>query len=176
MAGNDASLMGQPVKLQVTKVTTNGGVVEAFVHDGGTFTETPVSISQSATSGNGVGFACAPITVASLPNQKVILTNARNIIMDFTTSVFVAQYDPLFADAFMLALEGKLALALLGDRALYGAKLQEANNSIIEARVRDANEGLTVYDFVPDWIQARGVASGAALNGWLPQYGPLFSV
>ena len=96
--------------------------------------------------------------------------------MDFTTSVFVAQYDPLFADAFMLALEGKLALALLGDRALYGAKLQEANNSIIEARVRDANEGLTVYDFVPDWIQARGVASGAALNGWLPQYGPLFSV
>jgi len=108
---------------------------------------------------------------------RVILTNAQNALVDFTTSdVVLAEIDPLFGDAFMLALEGKLALALLGDRALYGAKLQEANQSIIDARVRDGNEGLTVYDFVPDWMQARGIASGAALNGWLPQYGPLFSV
>lgn len=109
--------------------------------------------------------------------KRVILTNAQHALIDFTTSdVVVAEYDPMFADAFMLALEGKLALALLGDRALYGGKLQEANASIIEARVRDGNEGLTVYDFVPDWMQARGVAGGAALGAWLPQYGPLFAV
>jgi hypothetical protein len=108
---------------------------------------------------------------------RVILTNAQHALVDFTTSdVVIAEYDPMFGDAFMLAFEGKLALALLGDRALYGGKLQEANASIIEARVRDGNEGLTVYDFVPDWMQARGIASGAALNAWLPQYGPLFAV
>ena len=108
---------------------------------------------------------------------RVILTNAQHALIDFTTSdVVIAEYDPLFSDAFMLALEGKLALALLGDRALYAGKLQEANASIVNARVRDGNEGLTVYDFVPDWMQARGITSAGQVGGWLPAYGPLFTV
>jgi hypothetical protein len=108
---------------------------------------------------------------------KVILTNARNAVIDFTTSdIEVAEYDAIFADAMMLALEGKLALALLGDKAMHQAKLQEANNAIMEARVRDGNEGLTLYDPVPDWLQVRGVASLAPAERFFPAYGPLFAV
>ena len=92
---------------------------------------------------------------------KVILTNARNAMMDFTTSdVSNREYDALFADAFMLALEGKV-----GDwRCLATAEFTRRNYKrptypIINARVRDGNEGLTTYEHVPDWLQVRGVSS-----------------
>lgn len=111
---------------------------------------------------------------ASVP---VILTNARNALIDFTTSdIGVAEWDPGFQNAFMSALEGKLALSLLGDKEMAKLKLQQANSDILEARVRDGNEGLTIYDHVPDWLQVRGVASMTARDWWFPPYGPLFAV
>jgi hypothetical protein len=170
-------LYGQPTTLLIRSVGPSGEVLDTTPADVGTWVvEAPGPVFQLTTTGTGAGFSGTPTFTDNLPVAKVFLTNVRNPVVDYTTShVGVLEYDALFGDAFMLAFEGKLALALLGDRALYAAKLQEANASIINARVRDGNEGLTTYDFVPDWMQARGIASGTALNGWLPQYGPLFS-
>jgi len=67
-------------------------------------------------------------------------------------------------------------LALLGDRAIYTAKLKDANDAILTARVRDGNEGLTTYEHVPDWLQVRGVSSMTPATWQNPSYGPLFSV
>jgi hypothetical protein len=138
----------------------------------------PTAVHQSATTGTGAGLTCSATFEDNSAPRRVLLTNARGAIVDFTTSdVDVLGYDPLFADAFMLAFEGKLALALLGDKAMYQAKLKEANDSIINARIRDGNEGLTTYDFVPDWLQVRGVSSMTASREWFnPPYGPLFAV
>lgn len=163
--------------IQPLQVDTSGRILLAEVTNGGTFvTHNTGTLTQVSTTGEGSGFTFNAQFIPHDPSVQVILTNAQNAIMDVTVETPVNRYDPLFADAFMLAFEAKLALALLGDRAIYAAKLQEANNAIVEARVRDGNEGLTIYDFVPDWIQARGVAAGSPLGAWLPQYGPLFSV
>jgi hypothetical protein len=169
---------GQLPVLQVLQVNSAGSVLMAEVTDGGTFvTHNTGTLMQISTSGNGTGLTFNANFIAHAPNVRVILTNAQNAVMDLTAETPIALYDPLFADAFLLAFEAKLALALLGDRALYGAKLQEANASIINARVRDVNEGLTTYDFVPDWLQVRGVTSAGSPSGWYnPPYGPLFAV
>jgi hypothetical protein len=175
---------GQPLILQVNLVTATGsipadaGAPGVGIRDGGSFAVFNSNpLTQSSTTGNGTGFTCSATFGPHEGIKKVCLTNARSPIIDYTTSdVYVAEYDAGFADAFMLAMEGKLALALLGDKVMYKAKLEEANSKILEARIRDGNEGLTVQDHVPDWLQVRGVGSMTPVDRYFPAYGPLFAV
>jgi hypothetical protein len=48
-------------------------------------------------------------------------------------------------------------MALTGDKQVANLKINEANQSITEARKADGNEGLTINDITPDWIRIRGI-------------------
>jgi hypothetical protein len=167
-----------PAVLQVLSVTDTGGVDTFVVGDAGSFLSGSLAMQQRSTTGVGIGFSCyVTLGLNQIHALPVILTNAQNILIDFTTSdINIIEWDPGFQNAFMSALEGKLALSLLGDKAMAKLKLEQANQDILEARVRDGNEALTVYDHIPDWLQVRGVASMG--SPWVnpPYYGPLFAI
>ena len=68
--------------------------------------------------------------------------------------------DDLFRYAWASALSGRMVMQLTGDKALANARMQDANQAILQARANDGNEGLTINDVTPDWIRARGVYYG----------------
>jgi hypothetical protein len=178
----DGAQFGTPAIVAVYAISEpSGGVFRARSVYGGTFlnwSDTAI-LTQLSTTGNGTGFTCNATDFIAHPTiMKVILTNASNVVLDVTSSnIEINEYDASFADAFSLALQGKLALALLGDKAMAQAKLQQANLMLLEARVRDGNEGLTIMDHVPDWLQVRGVSAMNSGQEWFnPPYGPLFAV
>lgn len=111
-----------------------------------------------------------PITVILANQQAAIGCYIRDITVE-------AIWDPLFTEAFVMALAGKLALSLTGDKALSKLKLEDANRMILEARRAAGNESPTVVDSTPDWI-AKGHGArwvpGVDGTGWAQPWGPMF--
>jgi hypothetical protein len=110
--------------------------------------------------------------------KKVILTNAKSPLFEFTSGYHTeVLWDATFVMVVVLALAGRLAIALTGDKQMAQIKMDAANQLIIHARVNDANESLTVIDHIPDWLSIRGVGTStpAAYDFYYP-YGPLFTV
>ncbi len=133
----------------------------------------PVTVTGG--SGSGATFNLTLVPYGGL--QKVILTNLEFPIIEYTLAVGAESYwDPDFSSVVIAALAGKLAIPLTGDKALARDKIQLANSLIIEARVRDANEGLTIDDHVPDWLRVRGVGGGLGYEMYFYPFGPLFPV
>lgn len=107
--------------------------------------------------------------------KKVLLTNAAVPVFDYTyEATNEALWDPEFVMVDVLALAARLAIALRSDKSMAQLKMEGANNAIIQARVADGNEGLTILDHVPDWIRIRGGGGFGPFNFIYP-YGPLFS-
>jgi hypothetical protein len=77
-------------------------------------------------------------------------------------------WDPLFRRAFVAALAARLAVPTIADKkdaiAIRNYQRDIAKEALIEARVRDGNEGWTVQDHTPDWIRAR--TSSATPHAW----------
>jgi hypothetical protein len=114
-----------------------------------------------------------PITVILANVDQAILVYTRDIVPE-------PLWDPQFQETIVMALAGKLALALTGDKALAELRIKMANDMITEARRTDGNEGWETMDHVPDWITAghgaRWLGPGLWGGGWWAPYGPLFSV
>lgn len=109
---------------------------------------------------------------------KVVCTNVTQAIATYTYYVEdIDLWDAIFYNAMVTALAGSMAIPLSGSVQLARAKLSEANETILAARVADGNEDLQVYDVVPDWLAARntgGPVPGAQILS--EAYGPLFSL
>lgn len=109
---------------------------------------------------------------------KVVCTNVSQAIATYTYNVTdITLWDSIFEQAFTVALAGTMAIPLTGSVTMASAKLREANDTILQARVADGNEDLQVYDVLPDWLMARNVGGpmpGAQVMG--EAYGPLFSI
>lgn len=75
-------------------------------------------------------------------------------------------WDTQFQAAMVASLAAYLVPALSLNLALMKAAIETAKGIIMEARVADGNEGVTIMDHVPDWIRARGYNAG-----WIPGYG-----
>lgn len=108
-----------------------------------------------------------------------ILANVDRAILCYLRDVTIESvWDPMFRDAMVQALGGKLALALTGDKAVADAAFRRANEKILEARAADANEGITVLDHDPDWITAghgiRWMGPSATGAGFSLPFGSLF--
>lgn len=67
-------------------------------------------------------------------------------------------WDSQFQAAYVASLGAFLVPALSLDMGLMDRCVKLAENMIIQARVSDGNEGVTVMDHTPDWILARGVS------------------
>lgn len=91
-------------------------------------------------------------------DQKVILTNQEQAILCYNRQITDPNImDSQFVQAWVAALASRMAMQMTGDKGLAQLKVQEANQFIIQARVGDGNEGLTVNNVTPDWIRIRGV-------------------
>ena len=122
-------------------------------------------------------FQIANDTNGSGAQVRIICTNQQSAIGEYTIMVDDPNvWDDSFISAMIDALGGALVPQLIGSLEKQKIQYQKANATIMEARARDGNEGLTTFDAMPDWIRARG--------GWPDQsfdveamfvsYGPLF--
>ncbi len=112
-------------------------------------------------------------------STRVIMTNQGPPIEFVYTGIisYPSMWDPLFEQAVVAVLASRLAMPLLEDKAfartLRADNIAIAREILIQARVRDGNEGFHV---IPEreapWVRARygGVVEGDVLffNGWTP--------
>lgn len=144
---------------------------------GGYFAAQTNPVAQASTSGVGTG-ATFNLSTWTQNDQRVILTNQP----DPTLAMLKVITDPNVLDPLCLAcwtsiLASRLCWALSGNKEIANAKAKEANEYILQARIADANEGITVNDVTPDWIKTRGnwsyneIATGF---DWGPVF-PLYS-
>lgn len=111
-----------------------------------------------------------------------ILANVDQAILCYLRDVSVEDmWDPLFSEAMVYALGGRLALALTTDKAIAQLAFSRADAMILTARAADANEGMTVMDAPVDWItRGHGIvwlpggAGGGGAGGYALPFGPLF--
>jgi len=129
--------------------------------------------------------AAVPVRFAVAADQdsagnpiKIVATNEPQALGIYTYFADNPEnWDPIFYNAMQDALAGSIVMPLTGKAALADALLKKANNTIIQARAQDGNEGLTKYDVTPDWIRTRGVVFSTGQNGWFSEpWGPLFSL
>lgn len=74
------------------------------------------------------------------------------------------------------ALAAQIAMPLTGKPGVGRFLLEEAQNVIMAARVRSANEDVNEFDTVPDWLRARGYSGLSPSARYLYPYEPLISV
>jgi hypothetical protein len=165
----------QPGVVGVTGIGTGGVVTAVQPVILGAYTVPPNPANQASSSGAGTGLVLAPAW--SPVAQQVVLTQQEFALAEYTfwnnpESIM----DDLFAEAFISAMAGRLAQSLTGDKALARDKYTIANSLIVNARVADGNEGLTINDHIPDWIRTRGVGGGLGYETFLYPLGPLFPV
>jgi hypothetical protein len=92
-------------------------------------------------------------------DTRVILTNQEQAILAYVKQITNPDvWDDLFRHALTHALASRLVISLTGDKALAQLRMQDANQTIAQARQMDGNEGLTVNDVTPDWIRTRGIS------------------
>lgn len=90
---------------------------------------------------------------------KVILCNQQMAVGVYTADIEnVNLWDSLFQEAMVQALATQLVMPLAGDKSLRKLTAGAAMQAINTARVRDGDEGLTINDYVPDWLRVRGYA------------------
>jgi hypothetical protein len=105
---------------------------------------------------------------------EVILTNQPQAIGVYTfRNTNTAMWDSLFVQGFAAYLGARVCLTLTGDKNTQRIALQEAQQYALDAQRMNGNEGLTVIDFVPDWMRVRGYASDWSWpDGGFFSYGP----
>lgn len=121
-------------------------------------------------------FAVVSDTDSTGNRVRAICSNQPQVLLCYTKYLTTpALWDPDFAAAFSAALAARLSMPLRGDPDLKINLLKISNSIILDARVRDGNEGITEYTAIPDWIQTRGLMPFDWDTGVVFDYGPLFS-
>lgn len=111
-----------------------------------------------------------PFVVSYAPDLNnspiiVILTNQSQAEAVYTVDQpNPAAWDSLFQAAMVSSLAAFLVPALSLSLPLMQMSIANAEKVIAQARVADGNEGVTVMDHLPDWMQARGGAQGMGLG------------
>lgn len=91
-------------------------------------------------------------------HTRVILSDIQNASLIYTGIMqYPDAWDPLFYRAMVGALAARLAMPLLKDKGagIHKDNIMIAKQALDAARVRDGDEGWTVHDHVPDWMQIR---------------------
>jgi hypothetical protein len=106
-------------------------------------------------------------------STRIIATNQLGAMLVYTGLVqYPDSWDPLFRRAFVATLAARLAMAVVEDkgaaRAIRGDQTLIARDALVEARVRDGNEGWTMTDHTPDWIRARTSGGWGPHCAWAP--------
>jgi hypothetical protein len=98
-------------------------------------------------------------------SRTVILTNVKNAVLVYTAFIpYPTLWDPLFEEAFVAALAERIALPLSKDKK-FGLQMRQQNmliakQALMQARVRDGDEGWFTNDIPVDWMNIRNSGSG----------------
>lgn len=126
--------------------------------------------------GAAVRFAVATDSISTV-QQNVILTNQYQAIGVYTARITnPGLWGAQFIEALAAAIAGRVCMQLTGDRGLMTLMFQYANNVVLQARVSDGNEGLTIQDSTPDWITFREGGGYGSSGFFVAPYNPLFVV
>jgi len=162
------SVTGVSIRSQVMNTQTapaQSGVAQGPLVGGSYFAAMPNPVSQSYTTGSGVG-ATFNLTYGNPAPQRVILTNQEFAIVTYIQDISDPDLmDQSFLDTWAKALGAELTIPLTGDKKLANLAIQEVNQAIAWARANDGNEALSVNDVTPDWIRIRGVDFSAPYSG-----------
>lgn len=91
---------------------------------------------------------------------NVILTNQPQALLVYTYRVTnPLLFDGQFVEALANYLGSRVCIALTGDKNMAKMAFSLAQQTSIDARASNGNEGLTVIDSIPDWMRVRGYAS-----------------
>lgn len=115
-------------------------------------------LAQAQTDGPWRAFKAfaVPFALSSSGGIAVINTNAQQAILSYTMRVEnAALFPPDFEEALVGRLAFKIVIPLSGDKVLATGADGKADQLVEQAKASDANEGLTVIDNIPDWLQAR---------------------
>lgn len=142
-------------------------IVPSFpAQEGDTPSQTTINNAAGAWVPNG-GQIPFVVTSSSDTNNtpiEVILTNQDQAQGVYTANIpNPAIWDSLFQSAMVASLAAYLVPALSLSMPLMDRSIASAERCIAQARASDGNEGVTVMDHLPDWMQARRGAQGF---GW----------
>lgn len=115
-------------------------------------------LAQAQTNGlwRALQNLAVPFIVGSNEGATVINTNAQQAILCYTEKVTnPGRYPPNFVEALAGRLAFKIVIPLSGDKVLAQGANVAAQQVVDKMLMQDANEGFTVIDNIPDWLQAR---------------------
>ena len=184
-----ATPIGAPVQLQVATLSGSAIATVTVISQvpdtsasaplgGSYFTKQTNPVAQDVVTRDSVEITTATgatftLTYGSLSPQRVIVTNQEYATLAYIHRVTDPNImDTLFQSAWISNLGANLVMALTGDKSLANMLIAGANKDILEARMADGNEGLTINDITPDWIRGRGYNAPDAYGG---QSGPYSS-
>lgn len=139
----------------------------------------PAGGGVPSTVGFGPPVFFTPATDTNDQDQQinVILTNQYQAIAIYTKRMIdPALYPAQFTEALASAIAMKIAMPLTGDKGLRQQLIALTNDYVTRARATDGNEGLTVQDSIPDWIQIREGGFLAPNGFYVAPYPALWSV
>lgn len=97
-------------------------------------------------------------------NIKTILTNQGAAALVYTARVPETEiWDQDFSSAFVYVLAGYLCFGLSGDVGLTKQIIDLGAQKVMQARLRDGNQGLTVQDRIPDSLRVRGFSDAGSV-------------
>lgn len=106
-----------------------------------------------------------------------IMTDEPDALLQYTfKQTNVAFWDPDLSMAVSHGLAAMICIGLTGKLDLAQLRLQEANNKIMLARERSANEHVEAYDTIAEWHARRGYAEPSPPTKYLYPYGPALSI
>lgn len=98
---------------------------------------------------------------------QVILTNQSQAELVYTVNQpNPSIWDASFQAAYVASLGAWLVPALALNIKLAQLQMAIADKLIADARARDANEGSTIQDHIPDWMRARNTGGGYGDSGF----------
>lgn len=114
-----------------------------------------------------VNFVVAYSTDSSGSPIVTVLTNLSQAIAIYTVNqANPSIWDSLFSQAMVSSLAAYLVPALALNLPLMQMSIKVAEAAILQARVRDGDEGSTSQDHIPDWIRARNFGVWYGGNGY----------
>lgn len=155
-------------------------IVPSFPSNTGSSTP-ETTISNSAGTWLPYGDQIPYVVSTSLdPNNNpimVILTNQDIAQASYTCNQSnPAIWDSQFQAAMVASLAAFLVPALSLNASLMQMSINTAEKIIMQARVADGNEGVTVMDHLPDWMIARAGGSGFGLGYGFSSWGGVCNV
>lgn len=136
-------------------------VLPQAASDGATGMSVPIFSTGNGSSyfGRNIGAQRFSVTMDVDDKQNgvtVLLTNQRQAIIEYTAQVTNAEmFDSLFENAMSAALAAAIGFSLTGDKGLQDRLNKQVTQIVMQARISDGDEGLTVVDYMPDFMRAR---------------------